>query len=208
MKANLDKEENNFFWKIVNLPSVHNNFSKKIKLMHRYKNYPWPINLIAVAAKLKIKKELELSKVDFNYDFNCLFGNLKGGGSVWFTNTYILDYAPIYFGNNITIGPDVKLITSTHLFENFNIVKAKPIHIEDNVWITMNVIILPGVRIGKNSVIGAGAVVTKNIPPNSLVAGNPARVIKELERDYQYWNELSSDIASKTKVGILRKIFN
>jgi maltose O-acetyltransferase len=58
---------------------------------------------------------------------------------------------------------------------------AKPILIEDNVWIGGSAILLPGVRIGKNSVIGAGAVVTRDVPANTLVAGNPAVIIKEIK---------------------------
>ena len=67
--------------------------------------------------------------------------------------------------------------------ENFDEVKAKSICIGDNVWITMNVIVLPGVNIGKNSVIGAGSVVTSSIPENVLAAGNPAKVIKKINRN-------------------------
>lgn len=63
-----------------------------------------------------------------------------------------------------------------------DIIRAKSITIEDNVWITMNCIILAGVTIGKNSVVAAGSVVTKSQPPNSLIAGNPAKVVKQIEK--------------------------
>ena len=61
--------------------------------------------------------------------------------------------------------------------------KCKPIIIEDNVWLGINSSVLKGVTIGKNSVIGAGSVVTKNIPANVIAAGNPCRVIKKIEED-------------------------
>jgi acetyltransferase-like isoleucine patch superfamily enzyme len=59
---------------------------------------------------------------------------------------------------------------------------TKPVIFEDNVWIGDSAIICKGVRIGKNSIIGAGAVVTKNVPPNSIFAGNPAKLVKELKK--------------------------
>jgi len=59
---------------------------------------------------------------------------------------------------------------------------AKPIVIEDNVWLGGGAILLPGVRIGRNAVVGAGAVVTRSVPANTVVAGNPARVIREIEQ--------------------------
>jgi len=59
---------------------------------------------------------------------------------------------------------------------------AKPIVIEDNVWLGGGAILLPGVRIGRNAVVGAGAVVPRNVPPNTVVVGNPARVIREIEQ--------------------------
>lgn len=59
----------------------------------------------------------------------------------------------------------------------------KPVIIEDNVWIGCRAIVLPGVRIGSCSVVGAGSVVTKNVPPNTLVAGNPARIVRKLDEE-------------------------
>lgn len=59
-------------------------------------------------------------------------------------------------------------------------IETKPIHIGDNVWIGMNAIVLKGVTIGNNSIVAAGSVVTKDVPPNTIVAGNPARIVKEI----------------------------
>ena len=91
----------------------------------------------------------------------------------------------IILGNNVTLSSRVQIHTGkldTTSYERF--VKKKhlsaPVIIEDNVWIATAAIISPGVRIGKNSVIGAGSVVTRDIPPNSFAAGVPARVIKRL----------------------------
>lgn len=198
-------------WKIIDLPSLNNKIGSIVSKMNKYSNLPWPFTTIAAINREKLKKKLKnLNDVHFDFGFYCAFGNLYGK-NVWFTNTYILDYAPIYFGEHITIGPDVKLITSWHESSNFNIVKAKPIHIEDNVWITMNVIILPGVTVGKNSIIGAGSVVTKSIPPNSLVGGNPAKVIKKINREYPYWEDLNRDILIRkqnTKKSLSKRLIN
>lgn len=86
-------------------------------------------------------------------------------------------------GNNVMMGPDVIICTQNHKYtrETFEGFIRKPVIIEDNVWIGYRVIILPGVTVGKNSIIGAGAVVTKDIPPYSVVGGVPARVLKSRE---------------------------
>lgn len=96
-----------------------------------------------------------------------------------------LDVARITIGRDVQIGPNVQLLTPIHPLESrprrAKLEAARPITIEDNVWLGGGVIVLPGVTIGANSVIGAGAVVTKDVPPFSLAVGNPARVIRELE---------------------------
>lgn len=90
----------------------------------------------------------------------------------------------IIIGNNVLIAAGVKMITRKHNFGDIDLpisvqgYNHAPITIEDNVWIGFNVVVLPGVSIGRNSIIGAGAVVTRSIPANSIVGGVPARVIK------------------------------
>jgi len=95
-----------------------------------------------------------------------------------------LDVAPITIGDDVQIGPNVQLLTPTHPVEaeprRAKWEAAKPISIGDNVWLGGGVIVLPGVTIGENTVVGAGSVVTRDLPPNVVAAGNPARVIREL----------------------------
>ena len=93
----------------------------------------------------------------------------------------ILAYAPVKIGHHCSFSYDNKIITSSHDFSDFSTVIAKPVIIGDNVWITSNVTILPGVTIGSNTVIGAGSVVTHDIPSGVLAAGNPCKVIKEIQ---------------------------
>jgi maltose O-acetyltransferase len=99
----------------------------------------------------------------------------------------ILDCNEVRIGNHVMIGPNVQLYTAAHDLRaeprNRGIEVAKPITIEDNVWIGGGAIVLPGVRIGRNAVVGAGAVVSRDVPANTVVAGNPARVIREIEQD-------------------------
>lgn len=95
-----------------------------------------------------------------------------------------LDVAPIRIGDHCQFGPNVQLLTPTHPIEpaprREGWESAEPITIEDNVWIGGGVIVCPGVTIGRDSVIGAGAVVTKDVSPGVVAAGNPARVLREL----------------------------
>lgn len=95
-----------------------------------------------------------------------------------------LDVATITIGEDVQMGPNVQLLTPTHPVEaeqrRAKWEAAKPITIANNVWLGGGVIILPGVTIGENTVVGAGAVVTKDLPANAVAVGNPARVIRTL----------------------------
>lgn len=115
--------------------------------------------------------------------FFCVSGQLICDGAVALGDTLFVDYAPVYIGKNVGFSFRNTVITSTHDLCDFRKVITKPVVIEDNVWITANVTILSGVRIGKNSVIGAGSVVTKDIPPDVFAAGNPCIPIREIRRD-------------------------
>lgn len=97
-------------------------------------------------------------------------------------NLTALDVAPITIGEDCQIGPNVQLLTPTHPIDpelrRDKLEAAEPITIGDNVWLGGGVIVCPGVTIGDNSVIGAGSVVTRDIPPNVVAVGNPARVLR------------------------------
>ena len=121
--------------------------------------------------------------------FNCDNGKNIHVGDYFLANynVTILDIAEFRAGNNVWIGPNTLITTINHPLspkgrrEHLGI--AKPIHIGNDVWIGGNCTILPGVTIGNNVVVAAGAVVTKNVPDNSLIGGIPAKIIRELEND-------------------------
>ncbi len=96
-----------------------------------------------------------------------------------------LDVARITIGEDVQIGPNVQLLTPTHPIEpdlrRAKYETAKPIVVCDNVWLGAGAIVLAGVTIGENSVIGAGAVVTKDIPANVVAVGNPARIVRSIQ---------------------------
>jgi|APSaa5957512622_1039677.scaffolds.fasta_scaffold10732_2 hypothetical protein len=97
---------------------------------------------------------------------------------------YIQAINGIVIGKNVRLGPGVKLISANHDTQDYDKhIPATPVVIGDNVWLGADVIVLPGVEIGEHVIVGAGAVVTKSIAKNSLVAGVPAKVVKQLS-DY------------------------
>lgn len=123
--------------------------------------------------------------------FQCDFGMNIHVGDNFLTNynVTILDVAPIYIGDDVMIGPNTLITTVGHPIspkrrkERHGI--CKPVHIGNNVWLGGNVTVLPGVTIGNNSVIAAGAVVTKDVPDNCVVGGVPAKRLKGIEDDTQ-----------------------
>ncbi len=112
--------------------------------------------------------------------------NLRiGKGSIIAPDVSFCLDAPITVGNNVSIGPRVMLYTATHLIGGSSRrmqlnTEALPIIIDDGAWIGLGAIILAGVRVGQGAIVAAGAVVTKHVPANALVAGNPAEVVEEL----------------------------
>lgn len=98
-------------------------------------------------------------------------------------NCTFYDLGGLDIADDVMIGPNVSIITSGHPLEpseRRNFVVARPIVIERNVWIAAGATIIGGVTVGENSVVAAGSVVTKDVPPNTLVGGNPARVIRSI----------------------------
>jgi len=179
----VDTAEDTFYeWEINTIPSHNNPVNNTARSMNKWGALPRPFGRIARIQKKRLTKMLKnVVGIEFEYSFSILYGNISGC-NLDLSNAFILDYAPVVFGKNVVVGRDVKLITSWHPVGNFNTVYAKTIHIGDNVWLTMNIIVLPGVTIGNNSVIGAGSVVTRSIPDNVFAAGNPAKVVKIIDR--------------------------
>lgn len=125
----------------------------------------------------------------FDYGCNTTFGR----GSNANFNFVCLDVCPVTIGKNVFIGPNATIATPMHPFlpeernerqradgSTYSLEYAKPIVVEDNCWLASNVVICGGVTVGEGSVIGAGSVVTRDVPPHSLAAGNPCRVIRQI----------------------------
>lgn len=149
--------------------------------------------------KMSLKKRKQMNKVmakilgvkKGNFwiepSFVCDYGyNIEVGNNFYANhNTVILDCAKVIFGDNVFIGPNCAFYTAIHPIDaktrNSGLETSKPIVVGNNVWFGGNVTVLPGVTIGNNTVIGAGSVVTKNIPDNVIAVGNPCRVIKTIQ---------------------------
>lgn len=115
-----------------------------------------------------------------------------GSGVYANSNLTAVDDGEIFVGDKVMFGPNVTIATANHPIEpglrERGLQYNKDVHIEENVWIGANAVICPGVRIGRNSVIGAGSVVTKDIPENVVAVGSPCRVLRPVsERDHVFF---------------------
>ncbi len=140
--------------------------------------------------RMNLLKEL-LGRTDGDFyiepPFYCDYGyNIELGNNVYMNyGCCILDVMKVIIGDNAMLAPNVQIYTATHPLEakarNSGREFAKPITIGNDVWIGGGAIICPGVDIGDGAVIGAGAVVTRDVSPNTFVAGNPAKFIRNIE---------------------------
>jgi maltose O-acetyltransferase len=119
--------------------------------------------------------------------FHCDYGRYLRIGARSFANFGLvaLDCAPITIGDDVQIGPNVQLLTPTHPLDpdlrRAGWEAAEPISVGDNVWLGGGAIVLPGVTIGADTVVGAGAVVSRDLPSGVVAVGNPARVIRAVD---------------------------
>ncbi|TIC88860.1 sugar O-acetyltransferase [Nocardioides sp. GY 10113] len=118
--------------------------------------------------------------------FHCDYGHQIRFGARSFANfgLVVLDVARVVIGEDVQIGPNVQLLTATHPVEpqprREKWESALPITIGDNVWLGGGTIVCPGVTIGADTVVGAGSVVTRSLPPRVVAVGSPARVVREI----------------------------
>jgi maltose O-acetyltransferase len=121
--------------------------------------------------------------------FHCSYGENTYIGRDSYLNAFctILDNNEVRIGNHVMIGPTVQIYTAAHLLQAEARIAVwevtRPIVIEDNVWIGGGALVLPNVTIGINAVVGAGAVVTRDVPAGTVVVGNPARVVREIDQN-------------------------
>lgn len=117
------------------------------------------------------------------------FGKFITFGKNVFINagSTLMDEGGIIFEDNVFVGPKVSIITQNHCEEPElrNVTYARKIHIKKGAWIGASSIILPGVTIGENAIVGAGSVVTKDVLANTIVAGNPAKLIRKIKQSHK-----------------------
>ena len=175
--------------------------SEILKEQVKYQELLWEFNQLKPSQyeeKVKYMKEV-FAECGNNCYIELPFRANWGGHNVHFGNDVyanynltIVDDGHVYVGNKVMFGPNVVIATANHPIEPSLRDKAlqynKDVYIGDNVWIGAGVIIVPGIRIGKNSVIGAGSVVTKDIPNNVVAVGNPCKILRKIsEHDNNYF---------------------
>lgn len=132
--------------------------------------------------------------------------NIYIGDNVYMnTGCIILDQCPVRIGKNTLFGPRVGVYCALHpidaMIRNLLVEGGKPITVGENCWIGGNAVLCPGVTIGDNVVIGAGSVVTKDIPSNTIAVGNPCKVIREITaKDREYWMEQLREFEQDTGI--------
>lgn len=170
-----------------------------------YQNMLWELNRLRpteITAKEKYMKEVfaecgENCYIELPFHANWGGHHLHFGSGVYAnSNLTLVDDGHIYVGNKVMIGPNVTITTANHPIipelRERALQYNKDVYIEDNVWIGAGVVICPGVRIGKNTVIGAGSIVTKDVPENAVAYGNPCRVSREIsdhDKEFFFRNE-------------------
>ncbi|MFB9572757.1 sugar O-acetyltransferase [Streptomyces yanii] len=174
-------------WYIADDPELRADTERRIELCEAFN----AAARATPAARRKILEELLGSVgegVAIRAPFHCDYGSFITIGPRTFINfgAVFLDAAPITIGADVQIGPNVQLLTPSHELDTerrrAGWEKADPVTIGDNVWLGGGVIVCPGVTIGADTVVGAGSVVTKDLPSGVLAVGNPARVIRALAR--------------------------
>ena len=166
-------------------PELMENKKRARKLTQKFNNTSEDEELL----RKEILKELLGKcgeKILIKPPFHCDYGYNINVGENFFMNfdCVFLDAAPINIGDNFMCAPKVCIFSVTHPKNSEERAKGMavslPVNIGNNVWIGGGAIVMPGVSIGDNAIIGAGSVVTKNVPANTVVAGNPARIIENL----------------------------
>lgn len=173
-------------------PNDERLLNEQLPLINKVKKYN-SLDYDDFINKQKLLKEM-FGKIGNNCFITQPFYANWGGKNVYFGNNIyanfnltLVDDGEIYVGDKVMFGPNVTLVTATHPINpelrKKQIQYNKPIKIEQNVWIGANVTVLPGVTIGENSVIGAGSIVTKNIPANVVAVGSPCKVLRLINKD-------------------------
>lgn len=165
---------------LANLDNVINeNMNLLQELNHGAYNHDRIRSYLEKITGTKIDPSIEV-RLPFYTDYG---RNIHLGKNVFINQgVTLVDLGGIYIGDKVLIGPKATIISVNHPLDpkNRRSVELKPVHIANNVWIGANAIILPGVTIEENAVVAAGAVVTKDVAKNTVVAGSPAKIIKTI----------------------------
>ncbi|MFI7604182.1 sugar O-acetyltransferase [Micromonospora sp. NPDC049366] len=167
-------------------PEITADLDRAARLMERFNTSPADDPTARLAALRALLGEVG-EGAWIRPPFHCDYGHRIRIGPGTFINyqSVFLDVAPIVLGADVQVGPNVQLLTPTHPVppepRRAKWESAKPITIEDNVWLGGGAIVLAGVTVGANTVVGAGAVVTRDLPPNVVALGNPARPVRAVD---------------------------
>tara|TARA_B100000963_G_C22618883_1_gene668814 strand:+ start:1077 stop:1694 length:618 start_codon:yes stop_codon:yes gene_type:complete len=143
-----------------------------------------PLSTIKIGDKCTFRSKSDSNLIGINR--RCMVSTLSNnalieiGNNCGFSGTVIGAFTKIKIGNNVKCGANTLITDSDWHLDDYRSGNPKPVIIGDNVWLGVNVTVLKGVTIGENSLIGAGSVVTKDIPPNTIAVGNPCKIIRKI----------------------------